>query len=204
MTYGAARGFSVSLIAQSPGIFRSRCACESRRFVARIASDAGGGECIQMRGSRRRSRASAARMPAVANLCVMLLDAGGRILRRRAVASRHPFAKTQISRKPALEAVVQADPGSVGRLAQRDRGRRGWNLIQRQAADAMDGLSARVVPAVLPGRGTFYRLWVGPVEGRRDRFCASAARQAYRVHPGTSLNFAAAVSPLRHLSARKR
>jgi hypothetical protein len=38
----------------------------------------------------------------------------------------------------------------------------------------MRGLSPRVVHATLPGRGTFYRLWVGPV----DRvgvasFCAS-------------------------------
>lgn len=37
----------------------------------------------------------------------------------------------------------------------------------------MDGLSPRVVPANLPGRGTFYRLWVGPVlKASASRFCA--------------------------------
>lgn len=50
---------------------------------------------------------------------------------------------------------------------------KGWDRIQRRAAGAMDGLSPRVVPANLPGRGTFYRLWVGPVlKASAMRFCA--------------------------------
>jgi hypothetical protein len=49
----------------------------------------------------------------------------------------------------------------------------GWDRIQKRAAGVMDGLSPRVVPADLPGRGTFYRLWVGPVlKASAMRFCA--------------------------------
>jgi hypothetical protein len=49
----------------------------------------------------------------------------------------------------------------------------GWDRIQKRAAGVMDGLSPRVVPADLPGRGTFYRLWVGPVlKASATRFCA--------------------------------
>ena len=116
--------------------------------------------------------AGAARRPAVANLCVMLLVLAGSTFEARAVASVR--SQTQISRKPALEAVVQATRVQLGSWRSAIEAARGWNLIQRRAADAMDGLSARVVPAVLPGRGTFYRLWVGPVDRAAvTRFCAS-------------------------------
>jgi hypothetical protein len=54
----------------------------------------------------------------------------------------------------------------------------GWDRIQRRAAGTMDGLSPRVVPADLPGRGTFYRLWVGPVlKASVSRFCARLRSQ---------------------------
>ena len=57
---------------------------------------------------------------------------------------------------------------------------KGWDRIQRRAAGAMDGLSPRVVPANLPGRGTFYRLWVGPVlKASAGRFCAQL--QSHRI-----------------------
>ena len=50
---------------------------------------------------------------------------------------------------------------------------KGWDRIQKRAGNAMDGLSPRVVPASLPGRGTFFRLWVGPVlKASVGRFCA--------------------------------
>jgi hypothetical protein len=50
---------------------------------------------------------------------------------------------------------------------------KGWDRIQKRAAGTMDGLSPRVVPANLPGRGTFYRLWIGPVlKASAGRFCA--------------------------------
>jgi hypothetical protein len=50
---------------------------------------------------------------------------------------------------------------------------KGWDRIQKRAGKTMDGLSPRVVPANLPGRGTFYRLWVGPVlKASAGRLCA--------------------------------
>jgi hypothetical protein len=50
---------------------------------------------------------------------------------------------------------------------------KGWDRIEKRAAGSMEGLSPRVVPANLPGRGTFYRLWVGPVlKASAGRFCA--------------------------------
>ena len=50
---------------------------------------------------------------------------------------------------------------------------KGWDRIQKKAGNTMDGLSPRVVPANLPGRGTFYRLWVGPVlKASAGRLCA--------------------------------
>jgi hypothetical protein len=50
---------------------------------------------------------------------------------------------------------------------------KGWDRIQKKAGNVMDGLSPRVVPASLPGRGTFFRLWVGPVlKASVSRFCA--------------------------------
>jgi hypothetical protein len=50
----------------------------------------------------------------------------------------------------------------------------GWNHIERRAGGAMRGLSPRVVHGTLPGRGSFYRLWVGPVDRAGvASFCAS-------------------------------
>ena len=50
----------------------------------------------------------------------------------------------------------------------------GWDHIERRAGGAMHGLSPRVVHATLPGRGSFYRLWVGPVDRAGvSSFCAS-------------------------------
>jgi len=50
---------------------------------------------------------------------------------------------------------------------------RGWDRIQKRAGNTMDGLSPRVVPANLPGRGTFYRLWVGPgLKASAGRLCS--------------------------------
>jgi len=50
---------------------------------------------------------------------------------------------------------------------------KGWDRIQKRAAGAMDGLSPRVVPASLPGRGIYFRLWVGPVlKASAINFCA--------------------------------
>lgn len=116
--------------------------------------------------------AGAAKKRAAANLCVILFMLAGSSLEARAVVSLR--SQAQISRKPALEAVVQATRVQLGSWRRAIEAARGWSLIQRQAADAMDGLSARVVPAVLPGRGTFYRLWVGPVDRAGvTRFCAS-------------------------------
>src|ERR1019366_519553 len=116
--------------------------------------------------------AGAPKKRAVANLCVVMLVLAGSGLAAPAVASVR--SQPQMSRKPALEAVVQATRVQLGSWRSAIEAARGWNLIQRQAADAMDGLSARVVPAVLPGRGTFYRLWVGPIDRAGvARFCAS-------------------------------
>ena len=57
---------------------------------------------------------------------------------------------------------------------------KGWERIQKRAGNTMDGLSPRVVPADLPGRGTFYRLWVGPVlKASAGRLCAQL--QARRI-----------------------
>ena len=116
--------------------------------------------------------AGAPRKRAVANLCAMVLVLAGFNLAAPAGASVR--SQPPMSKKPALEAVVQATRVQLGSWRSAIEAARGWDLIQRQAADAMDGLSARVVPAVLPGRGTFYRLWVGPVDrGGVARFCAS-------------------------------
>ena len=76
---------------------------------------------------------------------------------------------------------LTAPPGAVIQLTRLQLGAwrtaieaaKGWDLIQKRAAGAMDGLSPRVVPANLPGRGTFYRLWIGPVlKANAGRFCA--------------------------------
>jgi hypothetical protein len=79
-----------------------------------------------------------------------------------------------IARKPAIEAAIQVSRVQLGSWRSALEAARGWNRIQRQASDTMDGLSARVVSATLPGRGTFYRLWVGPVDRTGvTRLCAS-------------------------------
>ena len=79
------------------------------------------------------------------------------------------------------EKPLAAQPGAVIQLTRVQLGAwrtaieaaKGWDRIQKHAAGAMDGLSPRVVPASLPGRGTFYRLWVGPVlKASASRFCA--------------------------------
>jgi len=78
-------------------------------------------------------------------------------LRARRAASGAPPARVQLgSWRTALEAA------------------KGWNQLERRAGGAMRGLSPRVVHATLPGRGSFYRLWVGPVDRAGvASFCAS-------------------------------
>jgi SPOR domain len=80
----------------------------------------------------------------------------------------------QISQKIPSKAVIQPVRVQLGAWRSALEAAQGWTRIQQQAAGAMDGLSPRVVHASLPGRGTFYRLWVGPVDPAGvTRFCAS-------------------------------
>ena len=75
--------------------------------------------------------------------------------------------------KPPPGATVQLTRVQLGAWRTAIEAAKGWDRIERRAAGTMDGLSPRVVPATLPGRGTFYRLWVGPVlKASAMRFCA--------------------------------
>lgn len=81
---------------------------------------------------------------------------------------------TQISQKAPPKAIIQPARVQLGAWRSALEAAQGWTRIQQQAAGAMDGLSPRVVHASLPGRGTFYRLWVGPLDPAGvTRFCAS-------------------------------
>jgi hypothetical protein len=104
--------------------------------------------------------------------CAAMLALAGSFCQAHAAASIHAYEL--ISRNPTVEAAVQVSRVQLGSWRSALEAAKGWNRIQRQAADRMDGLSARVVPATLPGRGTFYRLWVGPVDRAAvTQFCAS-------------------------------
>ena len=86
-----------------------------------------------------------------------------------------PVAPRQESEpwKPPPGAAIQLTRVQLGAWRTAIEAAKGWDRIQRRAAGTMDGLSPRVVPATLPGRGTFYRLWVGPVlKASAMRLCA--------------------------------
>ena len=76
--------------------------------------------------------------------------------------------------QPAMpQPVIQLTRVQLGSWRTAIEAAKGWERIQKRAAGAMEGLSPRVVPADLPGRGIFYRLWVGPVlKASASNFCA--------------------------------
>jgi hypothetical protein len=94
--------------------------------------------------------------------------------------------------------VVQLTRVQLGSWRTAIEAAKGWDRIRKRAGSAMEGLSPRVVPADLPGRGIFYRLWVGPVlKASASSFCARlqarrvdcvpAPRDAPVVAPGSDL-----------------
>ena len=90
----------------------------------------------------------------------------------RAALPERPRAAEQLLKVPPATA-IQLTRVQLGAWRTAIEAARGWDRIQKRASSAMDGLSPRVVPANLPGRGTFYRLWVGPVlKASATQFCA--------------------------------
>lgn len=84
--------------------------------------------------------------------------------------SRHED-ETPLKRPPAT--VIQLTRAQLGSWRTAIEAAKGWDRIQKRAGNALDGLSPRVVPASLPGRGIFFRLWVGPVlKAGVGPFCA--------------------------------
>ena len=47
----------------------------------------------------------------------------------------------------------------------------GWNKARQQAGNLLDGLSPHIVAADLPGKGRYYRLRAGPVQGPAASLC---------------------------------
>jgi len=105
-------------------------------------------------------------------LVLMILGLAGISGPARAALPEHPRHASQplMAQPPSA---IQLTRVQLGAWRTAIEAAKGWNRIQKRAAGAMDGLSPRVVPANLPGRGTFYRLWIGPVlKASAGRFCA--------------------------------
>ena len=80
----------------------------------------------------------------------------------QAALQRHPRDTDPLLKTPQ-SSVIQLTRVQLGAWRTALEAAKGWDRIQKKAGKTMDGLLPRVVPANLPGRGTFYRLWVGPV-----------------------------------------
>jgi len=88
----------------------------------------------------------------------------------RAALPEHPRETAQPLPAPSSVQLIRVQLGSWRTAIEAAKG---WDRIQKRSGNTIDGLSPRVVPANLPGRGTFYRLWVGPVlKASAGRFCA--------------------------------
>ncbi|HXS06902.1 MAG TPA: hypothetical protein VN723_08940 [Rhizomicrobium sp.] len=109
-----------------------------------------------------------------------------------------PAGPHESEKPPKEQPAIQLTRVQLGSWRTAIEAAKGWNRIQKRAGGAMDGLSPRVVPASLPGRGIFYRLWVGPVlKASASDFCARlqarridcvlAPRDAPVAAPGTDL-----------------
>ena len=86
-----------------------------------------------------------------------------------------PLRSREMGKPPVVQpgTVIQLTRVQLGAWRTALEAAKGWDRIQKRASGVLDGLSPRVVPAVLPGRGNFYRLWVGPVlKASAGRFCA--------------------------------
>lgn len=59
----------------------------------------------------------------------------------------------------------------------------GWNKAVRQAGSLLGGLVPRIVAADLPGRGRYYRLRAGPVQGMPARLCTLLATKGLDCTP---------------------
>jgi len=93
---------------------------------------------------------------------------------RAALPARlHETEKAAKAQPVVPQPVIQLTRVQLGSWRTAIEAAKGWDRIQKRAGNTMDGLSPRVVPAALPGRGIFYRLWIGPVlkAGASD-FCA--------------------------------
>ena len=83
----------------------------------------------------------------------------------------HPRGAGPLGRQ--TNGVIQLTRVQLGAWRTAIEAAKGWDHIQKRAGGAMDGLYPRVVPANLPGRGIFFRLWVGPVlKAAAVRLCA--------------------------------
>jgi len=66
----------------------------------------------------------------------------------------------------------------VGAYREEAEAARRWNLLMIDAADALSGMSPRIVAVDLPGRGRYYRLRAGPL----DKAAAAAVCRALKEH----------------------
>jgi tetratricopeptide (TPR) repeat protein len=78
---------------------------------------------------------------------------------------------------PAASGLVQ-----LGAWRSEAEAQAGWAVAQAGAEGLLDGLSPVIVTAVLPGRGTFYRLRV-PARGAAARFCMALAAKGLACLP---------------------
>jgi len=105
-------------------------------------------------------------------LILIALVLAGTFAPAKAALPQHPRQARQPHMAPPASG-IQLTRVQLGSWRTAIEAAKGWDHIQQRAAGTMDGLSPRVVPANLPGRGTFYRLWIGPVlKASASQFCA--------------------------------
>jgi hypothetical protein len=95
-----------------------------------------------------------------ATLSILLLIVFGLAAPAKAALPGRP---RETEKLPKEQPVMQLTRVQLGSWRTAIEAAKGWDRIQKRAGGAMEGLSPRVVPASLPGRGIFYRLWIGPV-----------------------------------------
>lgn len=92
---------------------------------------------------------------------------------RAVPAPRATPATPAPSLKPALGESTRAQTVQLGAWRNEADAADAWNRILSAAGSLMSGLSPKVVPVNLPGKGQYYRLRAGPVYDGAAQLCAA-------------------------------
>jgi Tfp pilus assembly protein PilF len=97
-------------------------------------------------------------------------------------------AHYELEQDPALRPAMDNSASSgaqvqLGAWRTEEEAGAGWNNAKKRAGTLLDGLSPHIVAADLPGKGRYYRLRVGPLQGAGASLCSALQERGLNCIP---------------------